>query len=249
LKIYTTHQKKDHDRYLRKFELEIERKLTSRTGVKAGKFFARFDTTALVRADFKTQSDGYQAGVNGGWLNPNDVRRSLGLNPAGPELDVYRVPVNYQNAARLLDTESLQDQPIDADTPPTQSERNMLQVYSRTYLPLYKDAFNRLSARKKRDFDSVSTAFRGVLQSVAGMAYDFDEMTTTDDIVDDTIKSMVKRSAKWPETITNDTIGIEFQKTVRSIHIAAARQIAGAKAAAEVAIEAESTLEGDNNEQ
>jgi HK97 family phage portal protein len=239
--------------YLRKFELEIVRKLTSRTGSKANRFFVMFDTSVLVRADFKTQQDGYQAGINGGWLTPNDVLRMQGLNPGGPELDVYRVPVNYQNAARLLDTESLQDQPIGAvdptAAPTTQADRSMLQVYSRTYLPLYRDAFSRLSARKKRDYDTVSVAFRGVLQSVAGMACGCDDMTLTDDIVNDTIKSMVKRSAKWPETITNDTIDIEFQKTVRAIHIAAARQVAADKAAAEVEIETESTLEGDNNEE
>jgi hypothetical protein len=46
------------------------------------------------------------AGRNGGWLTGNDIRRADGLNEAGPELDVYISPINYQNSERLLDAKA-----------------------------------------------------------------------------------------------------------------------------------------------
>ena len=228
---------------LGKLEAEFNRKLCPTQGRKANKFFTQFDVSALLRTDLKSQNEAYQAGRIGGWFTANDVLRKLGENPAGPECDVYWAPVNYQNAKRMLDTESLQDQPID-QAPPTPAERNMLGVYTRTYLTLYSNSFKSLSTRKKRDYDCINTLFRPVLRSIADVAISenrvdlFTGGDPADDIITDALKSMEKRVAKWPEAIPDDQMAIyasaEFTRAVRAIHIGVSRDIAAAKAVAQL---------------
>ena len=193
--------------YLGKLEAEFVRKLCPTQGRKAGKFFIQFDVAGLLRTDLKSQNEAYQAGRNGGWYTANDVLRKLGENPAGPECDVYVAPVNYQNAKRLLDTESLQDQPIGGAEPaPTEAERSMLGIYTRSYLTLYSDAFKRLETRNKRRITTrLSGHYSGpFLRSIADTALDktpgFPDLAgdNIDPIITDTLKSMAKRAAKWP---------------------------------------------------
>ena len=225
--------------YLGKLEAEFVRKLCPTQGRKAGKFFIQFDVAGLLRTDLKSQNEAYTAGRIGGWWSANDIRRKIGENPGGPELDVYVAAVNYQNAKRLLDTESLQDQPIggaEPDPAPTDAERNMLGVYTRSYMTLYSDAFRRLSTRKTKDFDAIQAIFRPVLRSIADTALDktpgFPDLAgdNIDPIITDTLKSMAKRAAKWDGSIDCFKVA-EFNKAVRSIHLAVAREAAVAKAA------------------
>ena len=64
----------------------------------------------------------------------------------------------------FLDTESLQDQPVggpDPELAPTDAERNMLGIYTRSYLTLYSDAIKRLSTRKTKDFDAIQAHYSG----------------------------------------------------------------------------------------
>jgi HK97 family phage portal protein len=230
---------------LNRFTGEITRKLIPTQGRKANKFFIQWDLTDLLKMDFKTQMEGYAAGRQWGWYTGNDVRRKLGENPAEPEagLDVYLVPVNLQNAARLLDTESMQDQPIGA-TAPTQAERNLLGVYTRSYITLYKDAFGRLLHRNKRDLDTISALFRPVLRSIADTAVaenGLDAVTQgspADNIVNDALRAMECRAAKWPATLstseTDELCRTEFNRAVRAIHIATSREIAAAKASTDL---------------
>lgn len=88
--------------YLSRIEAEITKKLLPREVGKLSNLQVLFDTTERQRGDFVSQNAGYQAGRYGGWLTGNDVRRSMGLNDAGPELDVYLNPVNMENATDLL---------------------------------------------------------------------------------------------------------------------------------------------------
>ena len=62
----------------------------------------RFDFGELLRGDVKTQTEANSKGIQWGWLSPNDVRERFGLNPIGPEGDVYVSPVNMQPMAALL---------------------------------------------------------------------------------------------------------------------------------------------------
>jgi HK97 family phage portal protein len=88
--------------YLSRIEAELTRKLLPRETGKISNLTVQFDVTERLRGDYASQTAGAAAGRIGGWLTGNDVRRSMGLNEAGPELDVFLVPVNYQNADRLL---------------------------------------------------------------------------------------------------------------------------------------------------
>lgn len=244
--------------YLVKLQSEFVHKLCPTQGRKAGKFFIEFDTSELLRTDIKSQMDSYLAGRQGGWYTANDVLRKLGENPGGPECDVYQVAVNYQNATRLLDTESIQDQPIDEATP-TQAERNMLGVYTRSYISIYSDAFRRLSTRNKRDYDTVSVLFRPVLRSIADMAtgnqsaFPSFSGDAIDGVITDTLKAMAKRAAKWPIAICAEEMAAyanaEFLRAVRSIHIAVSREAAAANAVAQLAAPDETEVEDEQTEQ
>ena len=89
--------------YLSRIEAEISKKLLPREAGKLTTLTVAFDVSERMRGDSAAQAAWATAGRNGGWLTGNDVRRSQGLNEAGPELDVFICPINYQNAARLLD--------------------------------------------------------------------------------------------------------------------------------------------------
>jgi HK97 family phage portal protein len=247
--------------YLSRAENEIDRKLMPHVGRKANLYFVKFDVSERLRGDFKTQQEGFAAGVQWGWFSPNDVRRKLGENPGPKELDVYRSPVNMQSAKTLLSTESIQDQPVgsgaseppaaegdaDGDPEPTAQERKLLGVYTRSFINVYRDAFVRLSRRDRRDSDAIDSLFRPVLTSITGLAIEQNGIASgipasdewlTGDIVADVLKSMEKRAAKWPAQISAvDLDGIasqEFLKAVRTIHISTSREWAGVRAAREV---------------
>jgi HK97 family phage portal protein len=89
--------------YLSRIEAEITKKLLPREAGKLSLLQAQFDTTERLRGDYASQTAGAATGRQWGWLTANDVRRSMGLNEAGPALDVYINPVNMENSDRLLD--------------------------------------------------------------------------------------------------------------------------------------------------
>jgi len=216
--------------YLSRIENEYVRKLMPRQGRKANKYFISFDVSERMRGDFKTQQEGFAAGVQWGWFSPNDVRKKIGENPGPPELDVYRVPVNMQSAKTLLSTESIQDQPllgappaapaltsgapdpdgIDAgeDAPgPTPAERKLLGVYASSFAGLYSRAFRRLCARNKRDSAAFGGTIQPILRRIADLALEMNGAPAdcreeiAERLVAEVLKGMEKRAAKWPETI------------------------------------------------
>jgi HK97 family phage portal protein len=229
--------------YLNRFEAEFVRKLMPTLGRKAGKYFVQFDVADLLKVDFKTQQEGFAAGRTWGWYSANDVRRKLGENPGGKELDVYLVPVNMVAADRLLDTESTLEQPLNTPAP-TPAERNLLGAYTRSFLTVYKDAFGRLSKRNKRDSATIDALFRPVLRSIADTALAENGVTErfdgdpADGYITDVVQAMTKRAAKWAETLPAEEIDAlmasEFTKAIRSIHINITREIAAAKAAGQL---------------
>jgi HK97 family phage portal protein len=230
--------------YLRKLEAEFNRKLCPVVGRKAGKFYTSFDPSGILRTDLKSQNEAYQAGRIGGWYTANDVLRKLGENPGPASCDVYITAVNFQNSDRLLDTESLQDQPIDAALP-TPAERSMLGQYTTGYINIYSDSFGRLLTRNKRDYDTLSTLFRPVLRSIADAAMGKigalpdPAGDVADDAINDALKAMEKRAAKWPAVIPPGEVAAyantEFVKALRAIHVNVSRDTAAAKAVLELA--------------
>jgi HK97 family phage portal protein len=232
--------------YLCKLEAEFVRKLCPTLGRKAGKFFVQFDVSGLLRTDLKSQMDAYQAGRNGGWYTANDVLRKLGENPGGPECDVYITPVNYQNSVRLLDTESLQDQPVDAIATPTAAERSMMGNLTHGYIRLFRDAVGRTITRSKRDLDAISTCFHPVLTSLTeeierqagakwGLTDGWNE--AQERILKDVMKALEKRATHWTSEHADDIAGQELTRAVRALMLAVGREAGAA-----------STMKGLENE-
>jgi HK97 family phage portal protein len=89
--------------YLSKWESEISRKILPRQPGRNSELSVSFNVAEMLRGDSAAKAAWATAGRNGGWLTGNDIRRFDGLNEAGPELDVYISPINYQNSERLLD--------------------------------------------------------------------------------------------------------------------------------------------------
>jgi HK97 family phage portal protein len=89
--------------YISRIEAEVTKKLLPREAGKPSSLQVQFDTSERLRGDTVAQTAGAATGRQWGWLTANDVRRSMGLNEGGPELDVYINPVNMENSRRLLD--------------------------------------------------------------------------------------------------------------------------------------------------
>jgi HK97 family phage portal protein len=237
--------------WLTRFEQELIRKLIPTVGRSANRFFVQFAVDALLRCDVKTTNEALQLGRVGGYLTGNDCRRKLGMNAADAStgMDCFWMPVNYQNAARLLDTESIQDQPLGgdpADPPePTAGERNMLGHFTRAYISIYSDAFKRLLTRKVRSLETIQALFGPVLISIADASSNRGGLPlpggdpASAGAVDDAMRSMAKRAAKWAETIAPEDLTAlamgEFTRAVRTIHISVSRDQAAAKAVLELA--------------
>ena len=86
-----------------RIEQELKRKLLT----KSPKLFVTFALKERLRGDFQTQMQGYAYGRQWGFLSVNDIREDLGLNPIGPEGDVYLYPVNMGDANQLLKDQGL----------------------------------------------------------------------------------------------------------------------------------------------
>jgi hypothetical protein len=81
-----------------KIEEEINRKLF----LPSEGFHAKFNERRLIRSDMAARQQYYSVARQNGWYSANDVLRDEGMNPIGPEGDVYWAPVNQQNAKALL---------------------------------------------------------------------------------------------------------------------------------------------------
>lgn len=232
--------------YLVRIEREIQRKILS----KDNSMFVEFDVSERLRGDFATTMQGFAIGKQWGFYSTNDVLEKLGENPIGPEGDIYWAPVNMQNAARLLDTESIQDQPIAADddptkpiqkpgvSAPTEDERSLFSGYIPAYSRLFVDAVGRASQRSKRDADSLTPIFGPILESAASLILtdarsQFNLPETWDPAqkaIKDVIKSAASRSDKWAAETKEQDASLELNKALRSLHFAIYRE-AGATVA------------------
>jgi hypothetical protein len=153
---------------------------------------------------------------------------------------VYLVPVNMQNAARLLDTESLQDQPIggilpapapDPDPVPTPQERSLLAQYRTAYLRLFQDSVARVCKRDKRDYALIAQAFGPTFESIADLlaaesralsgdaTWAFDAVKTTEKH----LAAMTERSAKWKTEDAGTIAAAELTRAVRAMVYAGCR--------------------------
>jgi HK97 family phage portal protein len=77
--------------YLTRIESRINIGLVRRN--EQGKFYAKFNTGALLRGDIKSRYESYGTGINWGILSPNDCRDLEDLNPRQGG-DIYLTPLN-----------------------------------------------------------------------------------------------------------------------------------------------------------
>lgn len=101
-----------------RWEQEADSKLLT-AGLRNDHFW-KLNVATLMRGDMASRYAAYEKGRLNGWLNANQICELEDLDPIGPAGDVYIVPLNYQNADRLLDPPAPPPAPAPAPgaTPP-----------------------------------------------------------------------------------------------------------------------------------
>lgn len=190
-----------------------------------------FDFSERLRTDFASTLTAISQGRQWGILTANDGRKMLDLDPlAGPENDLTLVAVNMQNSAWLLDTESIQDQPVNAapaKTPAQNAQRSLMDRVGSVYALIFRDAMGRAIQRPvEKRAESITTIFEPVIRSLA-------IATGADDKhVAQVFSGLSSRSTKW--TNADEDGRTEFHRVVRSLHISAMRDRAAKLASEEV---------------
>ncbi len=75
-------------------------------------FFAEFLLDGFLRGDTEARTASYTAGINGGWLNINDVRRKENMNPIGKDGDTYLRPLNMVPVGTKVEPAHRMSRPI-----------------------------------------------------------------------------------------------------------------------------------------
>jgi len=236
--------------YCNRIEKELLRKLMPRTGPKAYSYIVEFDFTERQRGDFVTTQQGFALGRQWGWLSANDVRRALGMNPGGAELDIFLSPLNMLDAKQVLnppeDPPKGTGDPLDdgqgadpaSDPEPDANERTVLARYVARYGKQFVDAFHRAGS----DLAKLAAELGPVVISIADGAIHADPFGVRDDgaaaaisgeVVGAVIRRLKKRGAAWvfSEQLCRD----EFRRVIRAVHIQSARQNAVTIAVLELA--------------
>ena len=214
---------------LKRIEIEFRRKLLPPSPIgKPNTSFIQFDLRERLRGDFQSTMAGYATGKQWGFYSTNDVRKELGENPIGPVGDVYWTPVNMQNSELLLDTESIQDQPIGQQ--PVEGDTG------RQYLRLYRDAMGRLAARSpdKRDLPTVMQIFEPVVASIAELGAERAKRNTRSPewqyepakAITEYLQKLTERAATWKPEDLDSIAAQELQKVTKTLTLAAHRSIA-----------------------
>jgi HK97 family phage portal protein len=212
--------------YCNRIEKELLRKLMPRSGPKAFKYVIEFDFTERQRGDFITTQQGFALGRQWGWLSANDVRRALGMNPGGKELDIYLSPLNMLDAKQVLNPP---DEPDDdeAGAALDEGQRTVLARYVVRYGKPFADAFRRAGS----DLNRLAAELKPVVTSIADGAIHTDPFGVRDDdapgriaadAVDAVIRRLKKRGPAW--IFSGQLCRDEFRRVIRSVHIHSARE-------------------------
>jgi HK97 family phage portal protein len=218
---------------LKRIEIEFRRKLLPPApNGKPNTSFILFDLRERLRGDFASTMAGYATGKQWGFYSTNDVRRELGENPIGPVGDVYWTPVNMQNSELLLDTESIQDQPI--GTAPVVSDDAARS--SAQYARLYRDAVGRLAARTpdKRDLSTVTQIFEPLVSSIAESKIEAIKHRSNapewhyepTKAIADYLKKLTERSATWTTEELDSISAQELLRVTKTLSLSAHRSVA-----------------------
>ncbi len=66
------------------------------------KYFFEFKIDGLLRGDTTSRFAAYAVATTNGWMNRNEVRELENLNPGGPEMDEFTVPMNLTTMEKLV---------------------------------------------------------------------------------------------------------------------------------------------------
>jgi HK97 family phage portal protein len=228
--------------WLAKFEAELGYKLLPRPVLgrnAARKFFVKFDVSELTQGDFKTMMGSYAVGLVNGVYSVNAVLKMLKVDPIGPEGDLHTIQnqnVTLQQVAAMSDAAIKEAQnptpppvPIIAPpggiAPPQAKPPVKGKFDTGDYRPLFRDAFNRLLAREKRDKKSVSTVLDPLVTTfgliLAGEATEvLNAEPLPEDrfrvVIEDQLEAIAKRAESWKPA----DVQAEFDKTIRSLRVA-----------------------------
>jgi hypothetical protein len=219
--------------YLVRIEREIQRKLLP------SDMLVEFDVSERLRGDFATTMQGFAVGKQWGFFSTNYVLEKLGENPVGPVGDILWAPVNMQNSERLLDTESIQDQPIGTappEAPPTPAQRAMFQAYLAPFSRLMTDAVGRATQRSQRDVQALTPLLQPVLETISEMVladarsqFRLPEIwNPADKAIRDCIRSSATRAKDWTAGKKVEIASTELNKAIRSLHFAIYREAGAA---------------------
>jgi HK97 family phage portal protein len=243
--------------YLCRIEGEVVRKLLPSAGRNSGRYVVSFDVSERTRGDFATTQAGYATGRQWGWYSGNDVRREIGENPAGPELDIYLVPVNMVDAKTLLEPPKPAPAPVpalpapdppepvgdvDADPTPTEQERSALAQYKTAYLRMFRDAVGRICNRgtDKRDLQAIAAVFQPILESISDLSstearaisgvtdWKFEDQK----VIASHLKALTERAKQWQLADADAISAQELTRCVRAMVYGAHRAASEVKAAA-----------------
>jgi HK97 family phage portal protein len=89
--------------WLNKIEQELTRKLLPRSQNAGRKYSISHDVSDRLKMDTKSQIEAFGTAKQWGLITSNEARTELGLNPGGPECDVFWAPLNTVDAKKLLE--------------------------------------------------------------------------------------------------------------------------------------------------
>jgi HK97 family phage portal protein len=239
-------------RWYKAWEQELKRKCFPKTGQSAGKFFAMFDTRPLTMPDADSRRNFYSAGHQNTFLSANDTREMEHLNPIDePWADGYWVQINMQNAETAWMDPGQGPGPADPSDPASEEPDKLGKRFVRAYSRLFRDAFNRVLVRSSADSGVFQRAFMPVFLS---LAESFGELASQENEYDaaphlrflsDYIEGMQKRFDGWKSANgeADKAAERELGRAVKAISIEVYREVAAARAKAQLTAKPRPQLE------
>jgi len=175
---------------------------------------------------------GIAVGRQWGIITANEGRHILDLNPSSAaSADILWAPVNMQNSEWMIDTESIQDQPVgnkpDDEQPSLEQKSSRIKRIENSYALLFRDALGRAIQRPvEQRSKSIAQIFEPVVRSLAAAT------GAADKHVESCLAGLAKRSTKWVSTDHDEAA--EFQRVVRGLHLNACRDKAAKYADEEI---------------
>jgi len=227
--------------WLAALRIEWKRKLFPSTGIgrtPRSRFYVDFDLTDLLRPDADSREKFYATGRQWAFLNTNDIRGYEKLNPIEePWAEEYWIPINMTLATTPLDPNH-QDGAGNGDKPDGEDDPAAAR-YARHFSRLFRDGFDRILARDKRDFKLIAAVFGPVLFSVRDAWFELAKGhlrvagkpgAESDRFIAEYLGGVAKRAVSWTAEAADETADGELRRAIRAVRVAVYREAAALKA-------------------